>query len=85
MCFSQCFGFKMTTKFNNCRSALAIFFSAIILFAEEHHEFKCMYEALVILINKFKLLNYFVTVRGIGIEDADHGLLEQNPSREGKS
>lgn len=31
------------------------------------------------------MLNYFVTVRGIGIEDADHGLLEQNPSREGKS
>lgn len=52
MCFSQCFGFKMTTKFN-FRSALAIFFSAIILFAEEHHEFKCMYKALVILINKF--------------------------------
>lgn len=50
---TDCFGFKMTTKFNNFRSALAIFFSAIILFAEEHHEFKCMYEALVILINKF--------------------------------
>lgn len=31
------------------------------------------------------MLNYFITVRGIGIEDADHGLLEQNPSREGKS
>lgn len=50
---TECSGFKMTTKFNNFRSALAIFFSAIILFAEEHHEFKCMYEALVILINKF--------------------------------
>lgn len=48
----DCFGFKMTTKFN-FHSALAIFFSAIILFAEEHHEFKCMYEALVILIDKF--------------------------------
>lgn len=50
---TECYGFKMTTKFNNFCSALAIFFSAIILFAEEHHEFKCMYEALVILINKF--------------------------------
>lgn len=29
--------------------------------------------------------DYFFTVRGMGIEDADNGLLEQNPSREGKS
>lgn len=53
MCFSQSVLIWKWQQNLNFRSALAIFFSAIILFAEEHHEFKCMYEALVILINKF--------------------------------
>lgn len=50
--FIDCFGFKMIIKFN-FRFVLVIFFLVVILFVEEYYEFKCMYEVLVILINKF--------------------------------
>lgn len=51
--FIECYGFKMIIKFNNFCFVLVIFFLVIILFVEEYYEFKCMYEVLVILINKF--------------------------------